>query len=588
MFSSAWSEITKTPASLIPDCNIIILKGAIPPLVDPGPIIMASRVDQAECDEVERGRLHGCGSIENGCWVSSSRMSRIRLDMGFGLGPAQIVAGSTLNSYPGGEPLIEAGYPPMPVNGTPRFRVPFIYLTASIGGRSGLDTVDFFNISDMEHRQAEALAEKFGLNGKWGCANRLPGDHLWHEDFSTLTFVGDNCSYTPVYDANHQPQYIVELFNTPEGIMLLPACYLRRYGFWGPRRVFFPPEEDIAIWYNRQIDNSIHDIVISANPYFVTNCGVSEATAVGCLPGGASSVAKTEISTLRDRHVRLVCNPEDHLDLETVVKMTARLRHECIAPEIVFHEGVTERFASVNLEELCNAASKHNISIPDELRPGYLGDVTTIVRDYVSRPIVENLVYSRETTFIHAQNLPPHAVLAAITGIPAMCENSAIFVGDEPLLKLKALRSKIKRCDFLQRPPEEHLPLFGKLTAGVRAIVIANSELISKHTDTCADILRACAADGRGVILVSKTPLPDRLADMVSRELTASADDQDAGTCIIADHNAIKAWKIDRTGGVMEELPSNVAGKYLPATTQSSYAPGRQMLPQLSFDNFTA
>ena len=155
-------------------------------------------------------------------------------------------------------------------------------------------------------------------------------------------------------------------------------------------------------------------------------------------------------------------------------------------------------------------------------------------------------------------------------------------------MKLKALRGEIKRCDFLQRPPEEHLPLFGKLTAGVRAIVIANSELISKHTDTCADILRACAADGRGVILVSKTPLPDRLADMVSRELTASADDQDAGTCIIADHNAIKAWKIDRTGGVMEELPSNVAGKYLPATTQSSYAPGRQMLPQLSFDNFTA
>ena len=561
--------------------------GAIPHLLDAGPIIRVSRVDQAECDEMERGRLHGCGSIENGDWVSPARTSRMKLNKGFDLAQAQIAPCTILNRYPGGEPLIEAGWPPMPVNGTPQFAVPFPYLSASIGGRSCLDTVDFFNISDMEYRQAEALAVKFGLNGKWGCANRLPGDHHWHEDHSTLTFVGDNCFYTPVYAADNQPQYIVELFNMPEETLILPACYLRRSGFWGPRRVFFPPEENIAIWYNRKIDDSVRDIVISANPYFVMNGIEAETTAAGCLPGGASSVPKTDISTLRSRHVGLVCNPEDRLDLETTVKMTARLRHEYITPEIVFHEGTTERFVSVNLEALCDAASRHDIFIPEELRRDYLGDVTVVVKDYVSSPIVENLVYFREATFIHAQNLPPYAILTAITGIPAIGESSAIFVGDEPPLKLKDLTGKIMRCDFLQRPPEEHLPLFGKLTAGVRTVVIANNELISKHTDTCVDILRSCAADGRGVIFVSRASLPGRLADMVSRELTAFVDDQDAGACVIADHNAVKAWKIDRASGVMEKLPDSVAGKYLTATTPSSYNPGRQEIPQLAFGNFT-
>lgn len=564
------------------------LMSDIPHLVDAEPIIRASRVNQAECDEMERGRFHGCGSIENGDWVSPARTSRMKLNKGFDLAQAQIAPDTILNRYPGGEPLIEAGWPPMPVNGTPNFDVPFLYLSASIGGRSCLDTVDFFNISDMEYRQAESLAVKFGLNGKWGCANRLPGDHHWHEDRSTLTFVGDNCFYTPVYAADNQPQYIVELFNMPEGTLILPACYLRRSGFWGPRRVFFPPEENIAIWYNRKIDDLVRDIVISANPYFVMNCIKAEATAVGCLPGGASSVATTDISTLRSRHVRQVCNPEDRIDLETTVKMTARLRHECIASEIIFHEGTTERFFKADLGELCYMARGHNIFIPEELRPEYLGDVTAVVKDYVSSPIVENLVYYREATFIHAQDMPPYAILAAITGISAIGENSAVFVGDEPPLKLKDLRGKIMRCDFLRRAPEEHLPLFRKLTAGAGVIIIANSELISKHTDICADILRACVADGRGVILVSKEQLPDRLADMISHELTATADDQDAGVCIVADHSAVKAWKIDRAGGIMVELPDNVAGKYLTATNQSFYVPGQSMIPQLSYSNFTS
>ena len=344
----------------------LAIRGYIPHLADSEPIIRASRVDQVECDEMERGRLHGCGSIENGAWVSPARTSRMNLNKGFDLSQAQIAPGTSLNRYPGGEPLIEAGWPPMPVNGTPQFAVPFPYLSASIGGRSGLDTVDFFNISNMEYRQAEALAVKFGLNGKWGCANRLPEDHHWHEDHSTLTFVGDNCFYTPVYAADNQPQYIVELFNMPEGTLILPACYFRRSGFWGPRRVFSPPEENIAIWYNRKIDDSVRDIVISANPYFVMNCIKAEATAVGCLPGGASSVATTDISTLRSRHVRQVCNPEDRLDLETTVKMTARLRHEYITPEIVFHEGTTERFFKADLGELCYMARGHNIFIPEE------------------------------------------------------------------------------------------------------------------------------------------------------------------------------------------------------------------------------
>jgi len=566
----------------------LIIRGFIQCLVDSELIITASRVDQALCDEMERGRFHGCGSIENGDWVSPARTSRMKLNKGFDLEQTQIVLGAILNRYPGGEPLIEAGWPPMPVNGTPQFAVPFPYLSASIGGRSGLDTVDFFNISDMEYRQAEALAEKFGLNGKWGYANRLSGDHLWHEDFSKLTFVGDNCFCTPVFAVDNQPQYIVEVFNMPEGVLPLPACYLRRSDFPGPRRDFFPPEKDIAIWYNRKIDDSVRDVVISANPFFVMNCIESETTAAGCLPGGASSVAKTDISTLRSRHVRQVCNPEDRIDLETTVKMTARLRHECIASEIIFHEGTTERFFKADLGELCYMARGHNIFIPEELRPEYLGDVTAVVKDYVSSPIVENLVYYREATFIHAQSLPPHAILAAITGIPVVGKNSAVFVGDEPPLKLKDLRGKIMRCDFLRRASEEHLPLFRKLTAGAGVIIIANSELILEHTDICADILRACVADGRGVILVSKKQLPDRLADMISHELTATADVQDAGVCIVADHSAVKAWKIDRAGGIMVELPDNVAGKYLTATSQSSYVPGQSMIPQLPYSNFTS
>ena len=546
----------------------------IPLLADPEPTIMASRVNQALCDEMERGRVHGCGSIEGGYWVSPTRRTRINLHTGFPPATPQVLCGGPLNAYPLGDPLIESYMAVEPGNNCWWQQTPFIYLTASLGGRCPGDVVNELGVSVREYQQAEVLAEKFHLNGRWGAPNRLKKPSNWHENFSSLTFIGDQGLTRWVFDADGREQYVVECFNTHDGMLVLPACYLNRAGFGGPRRVFFPPEENIAVWYQRGVDHSVRDVLLSANPHFVLNAPLAPAAAAGCLPGGAASVAKTDMSTLRNRRVWLVFNYLDSLDVAAAVAMAARLRHEYINPEIVFHHGSTADMRHVGLKELCDAAGMSGIFIPEELRSDYLGDLTETAKEYHPQVLVENLICAGETTSVKVLNMPPLEAARRLAKFFCGTGNMAIFTGSEPLAKLKDLPGKKLRCNFLRRAPEERLTLFNRLTEGVKIVIIASGEFLTKYTDSCCEVLRSCAGRQIGVVLVARDPLPERLADMVSRDLTMTDEDRRGNSSVLAEGD--DAWRMIPDAARLQKLTEDEKKQYCPATQPSLYVPRRE------------
>ena len=145
-------------------------------------------------------------------------------------------------------------------------------------------------------------------------------------------------------------------------------------------------------------------------------------------------------------------------------------------------------------------------------------------------------------------------------------------------LTSKALSRLAMRCPTLPMP---RMQAVRQLTTGVRTVIIADHDLLSKHTESCCEILRSCATDGRGVILIDREPLPACIAEMVSREFHASFEADRPGMVVISEAFGTEAWRID--SGKMQALPDSEKQKHLPAMTQSSYDPGRfKELPDIA------
>ena len=170
-------------------------------------------------------------------------------------------------------------------NGTGDWLTQFPYLRASVFQRLRTFDIDLFGISDVEYQQADALGGAWGLTCNWGDKNRLEGQHHWHDDDSWITTDGDRSGYSClVSDPRGIPQYALELIYTASGNFLLPYRYLKRPGYQGARRVFFPPEDDIAIWYVQQPNANTKNIILTANPGPLREWNGISDTIVGCLP----------------------------------------------------------------------------------------------------------------------------------------------------------------------------------------------------------------------------------------------------------------------------------------------------------------
>lgn len=507
-------------------------------LIMPNEIIQASRIDQALCDEAEHGRIHGHGILDNGYWMLHGGQIRICLNQGCRLAWGRQFGGWTLDCFSGGNPLIEecVFHGSCPLNET-LSSIQFPYLWASAGA-DRWSVRDPFGLTVFECQQAAVLGARWDLGGNWGEANRLPGDSNWHEDISLLTTFGDiNGKQHLVYDATGNPQYAVEIVECWPCSYLLPYRYLKRPGFWGPRRVFFPPEEEIAIWYLRLPDKNIKNIILTMEPYLMlANNFLSIDTVIGTLPGGASSICKTDFTTLHGKECWIpVWAENNRQEVEFALKLSARLRREYLIPHIVVPGGYG--MTEISLEALAKLGRRHDLFIPEELDCEYLGDLTEAIASGSITPVIENVLNEGEAVLLREHGLPPlllasHIAFQAKRGKAIFGKHWKTCKATETLLFIDAcdrnrlLRSKsgyrVYDCRFCELPQKECLRAFCSFIETAGLVIFAAPELLSDHTGICVDVIHICLTRRIGVLILSENELPRKLERLVMKTITAS------------------------------------------------------------------
>ena len=538
-------------------------------------IIQASRVDQAICDEAEAGRIHGNGIIDAGVWIFNNGFDRIHLHQGYRGTWGRRCLALPLDHFAGGEPLIEnhvLGTTHV-VNGLNFWLTQFLYLRASILQQILGFSQDHLGMYDIEYGQAVALGGIWGLTGNWGDKNRLGYVGYWHDDDSLLTTDGDTYGDTYlVNDARGIPQYAVLSVATLDGTLLLPYRYLKRVGFWGPRRVFFPPEENIAIWFKQKIDANVKNIILTDN--FSSNFSrnvIKGSTVIGCLPGSTASVNKTDISTLRGRECWIpIFGINDCHEVEFAVSLAARLRREYQNPHIVCSKGNLDfpRPVDIGLSELCQLAVKHKIFVPEELRGEYLGDLTDTIAKYVPSPIIDKVLNAGEIVRIAESDIPSLLLATHIAKQLKQGRNifgkfwcvpgpqQSAFIIDRGSARIVAQYPpldgvKVRDCSFIDFKSDERVKAFFALVGSARVVIITASELIAESSDFCLEILHQCINRNIAVIVFPDAELVPKLNRMVSRTFTASCIDGNKGRSIAV---------VDHLGDASVEITFDVGG----------------------------
>lgn len=563
-------------------------------------IIQASRVDQALCDEAEHGRIHGSGVAVAGCWMLPNGRVRIHLNRGFQLAARPQIGGHLFDFFSGGQPLIEGNTllgGIRPLNGDIGGAL-FLYLWASAGADTW-NTHDMFGLILAEYTQAATLGAQWKLSGDWGDRNRLSRESNWHEDVSLLTTNGDSRgSWYRVDDAAGKPQYAVEILSLGSYRYLLPFRYLKRAGFTGPRRVFFPPEENIAIWYLRPPNEGISNIILTASPdLMLLNANMSTDALIGCLPGGISSISKTDITTLKGKRCWIpVFSENNKQEVEFAVKLSTRLRQEYMIPHIAVlgENGLKD----APLEILVKLAEKHKIAVPRELQSEFLGDLTQAIANYIPTPIIDGMLNTGELMLVHERELPPFLMAAHIAKQlnagenvfgsfwPIAAKLRTLTIIDQTQLSFAARyrpAGSVMNCDFLNLPEDDRMKVFRTLLADAQVVIIAASELICDHPTDCLEVIQVCLAKQISVIILVDADLPAKLLRMISKKVITSriagksnlaialADDE-ATSSIEVEFNAEGALLTARL--LSEEEREQVA----PGKTVASHPPDIQKL----------
>ena len=509
-------------------------------------IIQMSRVNEHLCYEFEKGRAHGEGIIDDRRYILLGGNKWLNLDKGYTLSFGQNYSGYPFDYYLGGESLIEginlSNNTIQPLNGTLYWKTPWSYLRASVNRIASLSIQDALGITDAEYKQAKALGGKWGFSGKWGDKNSL-AEGNWHVDNSLLTTDADsNAACFGVCDDKGIPQYPIGLFQTAEGTLLLSWVYLKRTGFFGARRVFFTPEENIAIWGIETIAQPhITDFILcydSGMLVFYPN-GI-ETTAFGCIPGGVSAVTVSNFSPLCGKRVwPVLVDDQDKDEVEYVIKIAAELRKNridfcCVQ---ITGDSNTEynvlqgkhfcgtrltncRITSLSIPELRKLATGHNIPIPDELCADYLGDITEYVNAHEDVPVVPGLFNLGEVVMLNVRDreltpvLTAHFARSLSSGrhlFPKLWENkkfmTSVFVNDVADENAKYLRRvETKICDtrFIEVEPEERLKNFRDIIGESKIVIFAASQLW-KSTEVFRETLRWCRSHNIAAIVLANS-----------------------------------------------------------------------------------
>jgi len=586
-------------------------------------VILASRVNQALCDEAEAGRAHGGTSIDGDCLIIDGSGIRIHLNFACRLGCGLIFPGNPFDFVPDGEPLIEArsvdfrGIPSnSPLNGQFPWNTQNIYLRASVYSKSIIIQPDVLGFDFTEYQQAEVLGGAWGLSGNLGDKNRICEGN-WHLDDSLLTTRGDSNSVNYlVCDARNIPQYAIQLLPTPMGILLLPYRYLKRKGYIGPRRVFFAPEENIAIWGAEKIAQPhITDVILCFDPAMMFGL-FPNGIAPGCIPGGASGVDKSNFAPFRGKRVWLtLLNEFDKEEVNYVIKCVAQLRKKLISVSCIRLIGNRNlgyldlqgkrfygfrldncRVEELTLPELCKLAEQHDIFVPEELKADYLGDITATVNAHKAVPVIAGLFSLGDSVLLEIQDefivsmLIAHWARSINSGtaiFPGLWENglfaSVVFVDHPTDIVAGYLRnSGVRICDsrFVDASPEEWLNVFQAVVGTAQGVFFTGYEVWA-HPTVFLEAIQWCRRNRKAVIILptgDDSALLKKVRHMTSKVISASRIDGNNGVNV-----GISAQGIASVAATFSSNGYFLSAKAL-STDQEEQVVNHQVIPSMPYD----
>ena len=489
--------------------------------------IAASRVDQALCDEIEKGHVHGSGYYVNGSWFFYHKMIRMNINTpsdpflqnsDFQNSPAQI---AVRHPY-------DFGYYPVSFDFISK---KFMYLFASIS--------DYFCWNDEVNneiaiKQIKNLGSEWKLTGNWGDKNRLETKSNWYEDKSLLTVQKDYDALRSeiVNDHNGCANYVIEIFQVNDGEIVLPIRYLRRDGFPLPRLFYAPPVDNIAIWYKNMPMKDTKEVVLTRNHILMQH--LSEmGVVIGCLPGDTPSIKKTALNTLRGRKVHVIIVDEnDVAEVNFAINLADKLREEYIDVDII---RLTSYGAYIiDTPDLAALARKHNIFFPERLRSDYYGDITSRIKNGEAKSVIHNIINTDEAIFINTSDASNHLLASHIAtklwqGVNVFEQNwsvdqahkSVVFIDQISKQCQEYYKSCDKICDsrFIDVNKEERMRHFDQAVGDAKVVLINSRDLIYCHSDICKEVIEKCLRKDIAVLLFGSDPLPVKLRELVSHTI---------------------------------------------------------------------
>lgn len=528
--------------------------------------IAASRVDQALCDEIEKGRVHGSGYYVNGCWFFYHGMIRMNINTpsdpflqnrDFQNSPAQI---AVRHPY-------DFGYYPVPFDFISK---KFMYLFASIS--------DYFCWNnevnnEIAIKQIKNLGSAWKFTGNWGDKNRLETTSNWYEDKSLLTVQKDYDALRSeiVNDHNGCANYIVEIFQVNDGEIVLPMCYLRRNGFPLPRLFYAPPVDNIAIWYKNMPTQDTKEVFLTRNHILMQYLS-DRRVVIGCLPGDTPSINKTALHTLHDRKVYIIIADEnDEAEVKFAITLADKLSEKYISVDIVALSFL--RGDIIDTQHLAELARKHNIFFPERLRSDYYGDITLRIKREEVKPLIHNVINADEAIFINTSNASKHLLASHIAtklgqGVNVFEQNwvveqahkSAVFIDQISKQCQEYYKSCDKICDsrFVDVNKEERMRHFDHAVGDAKVVLINSQDLIYLNTDICKEVIEKCLRKDIAVLLFGSEPLPVKLRELVSHTIMAESIERNS-TFSIKIHNETDKDSIEVVFNENGELQSAIS-----------------------------
>ena len=489
--------------------------------------IAASRVDQALCDEIEKGHAHGSGYYVNGSWFFYHKMIRMNINTpsdpflqnsDFQNSPAQI---AVRHPY-------DFGYYPVSFDFISK---KFMYLFASIS--------DYFCWNDEVNneiaiKQIKNLGSEWKLTGNWGDKNRLETKSNWYEDKSLLTVQKDYDALRSVIvnDHNGCANYVIEIFQVNDGEIVLPIRYLRRDGFPLPRLFYAPPVDNIAIWYKNMPTQDTKEVFLTRNHILMEYLS-ERRVVIGCLPGDTPSINKTALHTLHDRKVYIIiADEDDEAEVKFAITLADKLSEKYINVDIVALSFL--RGDIIDTQHLAELARKHNIFFPERLRSDYYGDITSRIKNGEAKPVIHNIINTDEAIFINTSDASNHLLASHIAtklgqGVNVFEQNwsvdqahkSVVFIDQISKQCQEYYKSCDKICDsrFIDVNNEERMRHFDQAVGDAKVVLINSRDLIYCHSDICKEVIEKCLRKDIAVLLFGSDPLPVKLRELVSHTI---------------------------------------------------------------------